>query len=102
MTVGAMVGGLGREWAACLTQNPPATHADTNTTCRTPPTPAPAYSVAPAPTSPHVRQVVAGSDLPRGASTRPYPACLLFLHLAQENFNPRRPCSSDAPLKLQV
>ncbi|XP_050719527.1 PR domain zinc finger protein 13-like [Eriocheir sinensis] len=105
-----MVGGLGHEWAACLTQNPPPAHTTTNTTpCRTPPTPATApANRTPSPartrtaTPPHLRQVVAGSDLPRGVSTRPHPACLLFLHLTQENFNPRPRGSSGAPLKLQV
>lgn len=106
MTVGVMVGGLGREWAACLTQSPPTAHTNTSTTpCRTPPAASassPAHVPARTSTPPHLRQVVAGSDLPRGASTRSHPACLLFLHLTQENFNPRPPGSSGPPLKLQV
>lgn len=89
MTVGVMVGGHGREWAACVA--PAAAHSES---C------AGAAGVTDPAVTPVVH-VTAGEDLPRALSTRACPARDLCLSLTQEKFRQRRRAHEPA-LCLQV
>nr|XP_045625130.1 histone-lysine N-methyltransferase MECOM-like [Procambarus clarkii] len=99
MTVGVMVGGHGREWAACVA--PTTAHSETNTipthSCvRVSVEPAAARTATP------LLQVAAGADLPRAAATRAHPAHHLNLALTQDKFLQQRHLQDALTLKLQV
>lgn len=89
MTVGVMVGGHGREWAACVA--PTTAHSESCT---------PATGVTQPAITPVVH-ITAGEDLPRAVSTRACPARDLCLSLTQEKFRQRRR-AHEPTLGLQV
>lgn len=97
MTVGVMVGGHGREWAACLAPAHTGTTADHSDSCTQTST-----GTTPVVNPASALQVLAGADLPRAVSTLGYAARDLSLTLTQDKFRQQRQGQAASVVKLQV